>query len=77
MKLSPEQRRALAMLAGGPRGFTEALFAAHGFTRVLLQSLVEAGLVEIMPGTNIVARRAVKVARVHITEAGRQALWVA
>jgi len=32
MRLTAEQRRALRLLAGNPRGCTEAILLAHGFT---------------------------------------------
>jgi hypothetical protein len=44
MKVTAERRRVLRMLAGGPRGDTEAVLMAHGFTPELLGGLIVAGL---------------------------------
>jgi hypothetical protein len=44
MAVSGEQRRALQMLADSPLGATEVIMLAHGFTNVMLDSLVRDGL---------------------------------
>jgi hypothetical protein len=42
MPLTPDQRRALEMLAGGPNGCTESALRAHGFRGGLLAGIVRA-----------------------------------
>jgi hypothetical protein len=44
MAITPDQRRALQMLAGSPHGCTEAIMLAHGFTDQILGRLVLNGL---------------------------------
>ena len=65
-----ERQRALALLADGPDGFTEAALNAHGLNIEQLVELVTAGLataqIERIGGGEIV--------RVRITVAGRQKL---
>jgi hypothetical protein len=72
--LSPEQRRALELLAGDRHGVNaELLLYGHGLTRRTLAGLVRAGLVatrrEVMAGA-----KAVAVVRLRITTAGRSAI---
>jgi hypothetical protein len=43
MSLSAEQRRALELLAGGPRGYTKGRLLADGFTVDMLADLVSEG----------------------------------
>jgi hypothetical protein len=43
MSLSGEQRRALELLAGGPRGYTKGRLLADGFTVDMLADLVSEG----------------------------------
>jgi hypothetical protein len=76
MKLTAEQRRAVAMLAGaGPRGATEAIMAAN-FGVELLAGLVCQGWasVQVGPRWSLVGRSRVEVVRMRITDPGRQAL---
>jgi hypothetical protein len=51
-----------------------AILLAHGFTADQTAELVRAGLATAHSQRVIVARRAVEIARVKITEAGRRAL---
>ena len=73
--LSTEQRRALALLIRGERGFTEAtLVRVHGFTTELLTSLVHKGLVRIAHGMARIGGRTIRIERIKITNVGRQAI---
>jgi hypothetical protein len=74
MRLSAEKRRALAMLALSPLGFTEAIMLAHGFTVAMLAELASDGLVTMETETVRAGRRPVKITQVQITDAGRRAL---
>jgi len=74
-RLTREQRRALKKLAGTPRGLTEHLLLAHGFSDETLSGLVRANLATVVtapmmarPGVTII------VERVRITDAGRRVL---
>jgi hypothetical protein len=74
--LSREQRRALKMLAGTPRGVTEHLLVvAHGFSAEVLAGLLLAGLATVVTETMRVGRvSTIEVERIRITDAGRRAL---
>ena len=75
MTLSPEQRRALELLAAaGARGCTESIMLAHGFKLAMLAELVRNGWVTAAPETVRAGGRSIEVARMRITEAGRRAL---
>jgi DNA-binding PadR family transcriptional regulator len=70
-KSATDQGRALELLAGSARkGCTEAFLLAHGFTVELLADMVRAGLAT----AQIEHAHAGGQTRVHITDAGRQAL---
>ena len=70
-RLDEDSRRALAFIAGNPDGYTRAVMLAHGFSLALTANLIHAGLAtDRMPKRH--GRGA--VARVRITDAGRQAL---
>ncbi len=71
---SPEQRRALAMLAtAGRRGETQPFLVAHGFGDAMLTGLVNRGLL-IMTREKIQAGgKMIEVTKVRITDAGRAA----
>ena len=64
-------RRALAFIAGNADGYTRAVMLSHGFSLALTASLIHAGL-----ATDRMPKRVGRgtVARVRITDAGRQAL---
>jgi len=75
MMLSPEQRRALAMLAhAGRNGETQPFLVAHGFGGAMITGLVNRGLL-IMTVEKIQAGgKMIKVTKVRITDAGQEAL---
>ena len=64
-------RRALAFIAGNADGYTRAVMLSHGFSLALTASLIDAGL-----ATDRMPKRVGRgtVARVRITDTGRQAL---
>jgi hypothetical protein len=72
---SREQRRALEILAGIPRGLTEHFLLGHGFAVEMLSSLVLAKLA-IGVTEPMMARRgvALTVERIRITDAGLRML---
>ena len=70
----PDPRRALELLASCRDGCTEALKLAYGFTIEQMVELIRAGLPTAHTERVVAAGRTVEVARVSITEAGRQAL---
>jgi hypothetical protein len=74
MKLNAEHRRALALLAGTPRGCTESLMMAHGFKVEMLAGLVRDGFTVAEPEPMTAGGRKIAVTRIMITEAGRRAL---
>jgi hypothetical protein len=74
-RLSAEQHRALAMLAdAGQRGCTDQLMMAYGFTFDLLASLVRDGFATATLRRKRVGGRVIEIARVRITDAGREAV---
>jgi hypothetical protein len=70
----PDRRRALELLAASHDGATEAIMLAHGFTVELLVELIRAGLATATAERLVAGERAMEVARVRITDAGRQVL---
>jgi hypothetical protein len=70
----PDRRRALELLAGSPTGCTEALLFAYGITVEMLVGLIEAGLASTQAERVRAGSKTIEVARMRITEAGRQAL---
>jgi hypothetical protein len=74
MKLTADQRRALALLAGSPRGTPEGLMLAHGFSIEMVAELVRAGLATAEPESVRSGGKVIEVTRVRITGAGRDAL---
>src|SRR6266446_1264054 len=73
----PDRRRALELLASCRDGCTEAIMLAHGFTIDQMVELVRAGLATAQTECVVAGRRTFEVARVRITEAGRQLLGTA
>jgi hypothetical protein len=67
-------RAALTLLAGYPEGRAEAVMLAQGFGPVVIAELIEAGLARAKTQRLLIDGRRVKVTRIRITEAGRQAL---
>ncbi len=75
MRLSAEQRRAVSLLAGsGRNGVTGPLLAAHGFSVSTIAGLVSRGLATIAHEKVKAGGKLIEVARVRITDAGRDAL---
>jgi hypothetical protein len=73
-RLSPEQRRALELLAGDRHGINEELLVhGHGFSRRMLAGLVR-GLGAERVQMMMAGDRAVAVVRIRITAEGRRAL---
>jgi hypothetical protein len=70
----PDRRRALELLAASRDGCTEAIMLAHGFTVAQMVELVRAGLATATPERMVAGGKAMEIARVRITEAGRRAL---
>jgi hypothetical protein len=73
--LSSEHRRALAMLAGSPRGCTELLLRAHGFRPDFVSQLVRAGLAAARPSLlRGLGAQSTGIIVVTITAKGRKAI---
>jgi hypothetical protein len=74
-RFSREQRRALKMLAGTPRGLTENFLLAHGFSVEMLSSLARAKLATVVTEPMMTERGVTLVVeRIRITDAGRMVL---
>ena len=71
---NPDRRRALELLAGSRRGYTKAILRAHGFSINMMVELVKAGLATTKRERMVADGRQTGVARVRITDAGREAL---
>jgi len=75
MALNPEQYRARKMIAdGGQNGYTERALAAQGFEINMVAGLIRDGLATVWPRRIRVSRGVIDVARIGITDEGRQAL---
>lgn len=74
LHLSGEQRQALELLAGGPRGYAKGRLLADGFTVDLLANLVREGLATAHRGRIRAGGREIRVERYRITDAGRRAI---
>jgi hypothetical protein len=73
--LTTDGRRVLELLVGSARqGCTEAFLLAHGFTVDLLADMVRAGFATAQIERVRAGGQPIEVTRVHITDAGRQAL---
>jgi hypothetical protein len=72
--LTTDQRRALEMLSGNPKGCTETTLRAHGFKVGLLPGLVRHGLANASPDSVKAGGRMLSVVRFKITDAGRRAM---
>ena len=75
-RLNREQRRALKILAGAPRGLKEeVLILAYGFSSDTVTRLILAGLATPVTETKKVPRGLmITVERIRITDDGRKAL---
>ena len=67
------RRRALELLASCADGCTEAILIAHGFTVEQMVELVRIGHATAQTERVIAGGRAIEIARIKITEAGRRA----
>jgi hypothetical protein len=75
MSLTAEQRCALAVLAtSGYNGVTQAPLSAHGFDASMIADLVNHGLATLTAEKVRAGAKLIAIARVRITEAGREAL---
>jgi hypothetical protein len=75
MMLSPEQRRALAMLGTpGHNGATQPFLIAHGFRIAMISGLVDRGLATLTREHIRAGGKMIHVTKVRITAAGRDAL---
>jgi len=73
--LGAEQRRALELLAGSPRGVTEAVLIVYGFHAEMLARLVLAELATVVTDTiKAGSGRKTRVERMRIPGAGRRAI---
>jgi len=70
----PDRRRALELLAASRDGVSEAIMRAHGFTVEQMVELVRAGLATATAERVVAGGRAMEIATVRITDAGRKAL---
>jgi hypothetical protein len=68
------RHRALELLAASRDGVTEAILIAHGLTIDFQVELIRAGLATAKAERVVAGGRAIEVARVRITEAGRRLL---
>jgi hypothetical protein len=78
MPLSAADRRALAMLAAADHdGVAQAWLSAHGFDASMIAGLVTQGMATITAEKVRADGKLVAVAKVWITESGREALAAA
>jgi hypothetical protein len=74
VSLTPEQRRALRLLASIPNGCTETLMLARGFELSMLRKLLRDGLAAAEPYNTLAGGKHVRMTLMRITEAGRKAI---
>jgi hypothetical protein len=74
MAVSPDQQRALKLLAGSPDGCTMSIMLAHGLKPELLANLVRGDLATTKPETVRTGEKAIELVRMMITDAGRNAI---
>jgi hypothetical protein len=73
----PDRRRALELLASaGAEGCTEAVMLANGIDIDTMVEIIVEGLATATPQRTRAGREVLEVARLRITDAGRQALGV-
>jgi len=74
-RLTPEQRRALELLASSPHGVTEELLVhGYGLSSRMLPGLVRAGLATVERRVILAGGMLVELGKVRITAAGQRAL---
>jgi hypothetical protein len=75
MKLTADQRRALALIAESDQGVPERLLIeTHGFALVDLARLVRAGYASVMLEKERAGAGSIEAMRMAVTDAGRRAL---
>jgi hypothetical protein len=72
--MSPDQLRALSILADFPVGCPETLMRAHGFSEGCLCGLIDEGFAAVTVKRMMAGGKGIKVTCIHVTDAGRQAL---
>jgi hypothetical protein len=73
--IKPDRVRALELLAGcGEEGCTKAILRANGFATAEIVELVRGGLAMATAEHEVAGGREHEIARVQITDAGRQVL---
>jgi hypothetical protein len=72
--IKPDRIRALELLASCDNGCPEGILQAHGFALSDMVELVHAGLAKANAERLLAGSRAIEVARVRITAAGRRVL---
>jgi hypothetical protein len=72
--IKPDRIRALELLASCDNGCPEGILHAHGFAISDMVELVHAGLAKASAERVIAGSRAMEVAKVRITAAGRRVL---
>ena len=73
-RLDDDRRRALAVLAENPDGYSRAIMLARGFPLALLNRLVRAELATSHVEREERGDTTIEIVRVKVTEAGRRAL---
>jgi hypothetical protein len=74
VSLTPDQHRALRLLASIPNGCTETLMLARGFELSMLRKLLRDGLAAAEPYNTLAGGKHVRMTLMHITETGRKAI---
>jgi|SoiMethySBSTD1v2_1073268.scaffolds.fasta_scaffold530992_2 hypothetical protein len=70
----PNLQRVLALLASSRDGLTETVILKHGCTVKQINELLQGGMATASTQRILVGKRILEIARLRITEAGRQAL---
>jgi hypothetical protein len=70
--MSPDQLRALSILAGSPNGCTAATMIAQGFTIDFVVELIKAGLATVTAEHMIAGGKPIEVRRLRITDEGQR-----
>jgi hypothetical protein len=73
-RLKLDRRRALELLASCRDGCTEAVMLADGFSIDMMVEIINAGLATATTERMVAGKHRIEVARVRITDAGRQVL---
>jgi hypothetical protein len=70
--MTPNQLRALSILAGSPNGCTAATMIAHGFTIDSMVELIKAGLATVRAEHMSAGGKPIEVRRLRITDEGQR-----